>query len=297
MTFAVTRSIKTIIIVAFGALVMATGGAAQPAGDKAQERAQGVKNDHQGTTLDQYKKLSHVRGSRKIHFQEKRPAKGIASGLVMAYGHVIQPPYELKVDGARLLINGVQIKPSLVMERNTLDVAPVEFTPEEKSTRRRVGRLQIRAREIYADANSKSGAEKEILDLLAAESGLISNAVWRGTRLCFNSQGNPMTQCWDFRKDILNSSERTNRNTKDMLAAAKAEIERNLKSGETVVCDALGQHGVARISRESVVEIMERPGLSNDARTELLKERIFGNYETPMDIVENYSRPEWTSEK
>lgn len=55
--------------------------------------------------------------SRKIELAPRIPDRGIMSGLVMAYGHVLRPPFEVAGQGAQLIVNGVMLKPSLLDER------------------------------------------------------------------------------------------------------------------------------------------------------------------------------------
>jgi hypothetical protein len=67
--------------------------------------------------LERYKFLSVIKGSHKIDIAPITPKDGIKTGIVIAYGHVIKPPYKIYYEGDNLMINNVQVRPSLVRER------------------------------------------------------------------------------------------------------------------------------------------------------------------------------------
>lgn len=55
--------------------------------------------------------------SRKIKITPINQTTGISTGLVIAYGHIIPPPYKIYIENNSIMVNGIQVSPSLVWER------------------------------------------------------------------------------------------------------------------------------------------------------------------------------------
>ena len=51
------------------------------------------------TALKRHMLLTRIKGSRRIEIHPVRQAEGISTGLVIAYGHIIPPPYKIEFQG------------------------------------------------------------------------------------------------------------------------------------------------------------------------------------------------------
>lgn len=54
-----------------------------------------------------------IPGLYRMSINPERPDSGITTGLVVAYGHVLQPPYRVEARGQAVFVNGVQIDPPI----------------------------------------------------------------------------------------------------------------------------------------------------------------------------------------
>ena len=107
------------------------------------------------TPLEQYKQgVGKDIKSRKIDLKPITPKDGIKTGLVIAYGHVIKPPYKVYIEDSKIMINGVQISPSLIWERET-PKSQYKSTPEQKQKYKRIIEVTEQARKIYCDNRTR----------------------------------------------------------------------------------------------------------------------------------------------
>ncbi len=250
-----------------------------------------------GLTLEQFKKISMFKGSRKIEIVPIKPAEGIATGGVVAYGHFIPPPYKVEYPDERLLINGVQVMPSLVRERERREHPMKPLSPENQAIQEKVGRLIRDAEEIYAKGKwltSASVRQQKVLEMLGKHPDLVQKPRWQSEVLCYSTPVYSGSSCVNFGPSMFSSPKMQARNEAKNVAERISEIERLLAEGMWVCFGStLGGMGTTHDSRASVNEIMKNPALSRNQKVELLEEHVFKNYDLALDVVDNYSAKEW----
>lgn len=256
------------------------------------------KNPKSGLTLDRFKTVSGIK-SRKINISPDKNVKGIGTGIVMAYGHIIPPPYHVAYAGNRLMVNGVQVEPSLVKERHRQQHPVKELPPEMAKKQRRSGEILQLARTLYeSEKKSASGdARRKVTELLLKHSDEIRNPVWHGEELCYTTPAYAFSQCenWGAAK-IFNPSGWA-KNEAEAKTQTISTIERELENGSWLCFGSSGGWTARKDLRSEVRAIMADSNLSNELKIEALKERIFSNYALALDVVENYDASEWASGK
>lgn len=254
-----------------------------------------------GITLEQFQKISMLPGSRKIGINPIQPAAGIMTGGVMAYGHFIPPPYKVEYLDDRLLINGVQVSPSLVKERHRSANPVKPLTQEKQAISDKVGRLLRDAREIYTRGNwitSASVRQQRVLDMLGKHPNVIQNPRWQSEVLCYSTPVYDGTTCENFGPSMFSSPKVQARNVAKNRTEGISEIERLLKEGVWVCFgSALGHTRTKRDPRAVVNEVMKDPSLGREQKIELLHDRAFQDYDLALDVVDNYSAREWDAIK
>jgi hypothetical protein len=246
--------------------------------------------------LEKFQRLSRITGSRKISIKQVRPHEGIGTGTVMAYGHVIRPPYKIEYSGSRLLINGVQVIPSLVKERTRKSNPPKRLSPEKRAVEDKVGELIIVAKKMYSSRKEGSSLEAmhgDILLILGKHPDLIKNPRWQSEVLCYATPAYPFDQCVNFAPSSLPPPEAMSGRESEAKAMQIKQIEDYLKKGDWVCFGSFGLLRTQSDPRKRVNEIMKDVSLSRDQRIELLKERAFKSYDLALDVADNYSQEEW----
>lgn len=255
------------------------------------------KKENAGLTLEQFRKLSMLKGSRKIEIAPVQPAKGIVTGGVIAYGHFIPPPYKVEYPDEGLLINGVQVTPSLVRQREMREHPIKPLSPEKQAIQGKVGELMRDARKIHEDGKwwiSDEVRHQRIMDLLRKHADIVLRPKWHGEELCYTTPVYKGTSCEGFGPSIFSSPKMQARNEAKNVAERISEIERLLTEGMWVCFGStLGGMGTTLDPRADVNEIMKNPALSPNQKVELLKERVFKDYDLALDVVDNYSAKEW----
>lgn len=241
-----------------------------------------------------------IKGSRKIVISPVQPTSGIDTGGVVAYGHVIPPPYRVEYSGDRLLVNGVQVEPSLVRERDVHEHPPKALPPEKQAIQQKAGELMIAARKIFEEGEEHVSIDvlhRNILDLLSKHPDVILNPTWRGTKtLCYTTPVYQSSQCEGFGPSIFSSPEVQARNTEKNKADEILQMEKELKAGGWICFGSTDRTGAARDPRDAVNRIMNDFSLAQEQKVELLK-GIFHRYGTALDIVDNYVAAEWALTK
>lgn len=265
----------------------------------ADKRDGGVKRQR-GLTLDQFRKISGISGSRSVSIQPVSPASGIETGRVVAYGRVIPPPYRVEYVDRRILINSVQVSPSLVKERHLGERPPQSLAPDKKKVQDSAAELMVAVRKIYADGQSSENKEnlhKKILLVLSKHSDVILNPVWHGEELCYTTPVYQFSQCTVFGSSMRAKPEVQAENERRNRAERVAQIEGELKAGRWLYFGSMGGMAVRKDASDEISKIMEDPNLSKDQRIELLKETALEDYDLALDVADNYKAHDWRNKK
>ncbi|MBI5595448.1 MAG: hypothetical protein HY928_05095 [Elusimicrobia bacterium] len=251
-----------------------------------------------------HKRLSGVSGSRKIDVSPKKVTTGIDSGLVVAYGHLIRPPFSVEWQDETLSVNGIQVSPSIVLKRSSNGVVPAASEKDRREFQQRAD-LVGEARKIYSEGEGRRRIEdikSDINALFRRAPVQFTDIRWTDDRhLLAQEIGAPITRSITFSAPEAreaSESQRTSRRDAAKKASA-ATIDKQLRMNEVVIFDSSGgRSGGSTIEFvERVQKIMNAPDKTDEDRIEELKEKVFGNYEPAFDVVENYDRAEWASTK
>lgn len=257
------------------------------------------KHPRGGLTLERFKKISGIQ-SRKISISPDKNVKGIETGIVMAYGHIIPPPYHVEYVGNHLLVNGVQVEPSLVKERHRRQRPVRKLSPEKAAKQRKSGEIIQSAQSLYESEKKSSSADvarKKATELLLKHSDEIQNLIWHGEELCYTTPAYAFSQCvnWGAAK-ILNPANWA-KNEAESKTLTVSTMERELRNGNWLCFGSTGGWTARKDMRSQVRAIMADSNLQGEQKVEALKERVFGNYTLALDVVENYDATEWVSGK
>jgi|GEM_PF-6845313 len=245
-------------------------------------------------------KKFHIGFDRKMQINPIKQTDGIKTGWVVAYGHLIRPPYKFEYKATKLYVNGVQVEPSLTWERDYKKNRH-ESTALELQNADILTNLEHKTKAIYLKKHGKVPEEElrtEILEMFKTHP-LIKDAKWQemGTALLYTQKDAP----YDFMNGVLfgmpprlvekrPSLEEFHRSTLDL-------YERDLKEGACLFwgTEREGIDGQScRDMKANVNKIVNESGLSKDEKAEKLCD-AFSNWvrETPFDILENYNAEEW----
>jgi len=252
--------------------------------------------------IEQARRSSGIKGSRKIAVSPVKQADGIKTGLVIAYGHIIPPPYKIETDGRNLLINGVQVDPSLVGERERKKQSGLHspMSPEQAKQYRRQDEVDSQVLAIYRAGAGKKPMEQvrtEILELLRKSTDVYLNPGVSDKGYGGEIAGSGGLQ-FSMPLTLADSPKVPDSVIKARASEARKDtvsmFSMDLKNGACIVFVSDGYTiGVNKSRLGNVYDIMQEPGLSNDDRIEKLKTQVFNNYEASFQIVENYRPEEW----
>jgi len=240
------------------------------------------------TPLQVTRKYSRIKGSRKIDVIPVKQTDGIKTGTVIAYGHLIPPPYKVEAIGEKILINGIQVVPSLVAERES---KPAKMSPKKKEFSTNAWNLQQEVKKRYYTQilfKDKDKLKSEILAYVKSQS-VIEDAYWGeqtlflkyvgdiGYSTMIEFRGTTQEKPWPSRK-------------KEASEAAVQYITKGIESG-CILIDSDGGTSPGCGDKKIVSEIMQNSNLSKDEKIERLAK--WGNYDVALDITENYNPQEW----
>jgi hypothetical protein len=131
--------------------------------------------------------LSEVNGMRKIDINPTKENDGIKTGCVIAYGPYIAPPYKITRNGERIVVNGVQVYPSIIVERireaENERAKKIVVTKEEEASYNAMMDFLDKADYYYAanyDSEPIEQLHSDISNMILTSSGAFSNPRWNG---------------------------------------------------------------------------------------------------------------------
>lgn len=228
---------------------------------------------------------------RKVDIQPKKPKKGIGTGLVIAYGHPIAPPYVVEYRGENLFVNDVQVKPSIVDERKW--VAKSDRPKDERFEHvmgvmeRHIARAQDMARAGLT--------QEEILKFLKAQE-FIENVVPEGQQAVVVSYFGGKSVAVELPTkgaSVLQAGQISERSR----AAKSSEISRitgKLSRGRCVIFvnGGTSEQRITSTFPLIVSQTMNDPKLGPKEKIRRLDEVLVES--AAKDIVANYDEREWS---
>ena len=248
----------------------------------------------------------------KIDIAPVTPSVGIASGFVIAYGHFLKQPYVLSrsTDGS-LLVNGIQVDPSLVAIRNARRKSK-PLSSEMDKHYEEVSRLVSRLDHMYWDG-IKAGRPKEVLKARVVEEARSHPHVFkifphgdRAFTMTFRPIEGRQLAAWYFQfsetepvpePEVLRQSR-----YRRLQQQENEELERELRAGRGLFFTS--KQSDVRVEpgfREAVNRIMADPKLSPKEKHRRLFSgpMSYGGYsgynsrEMADDVMANYDPAEW----
>ncbi|MEW6104487.1 MAG: hypothetical protein AB1630_11860, partial [bacterium] len=232
---------------------------------------------------------------------------GIRSGTVIAYGHLIKPPYYVERKGEEVFINGIRVHP--LMSNPNYKIKPKVFTEEETRQYEEYVKTVNALINYYWEVKNKEGKESAIKKLLefAKRFENIEKIEWNRERneplILWKGEKYPEgIMYFDDRppQPPLTEEERKKaeeEQKKDSLETAireKKSYEKCLKNNCVKVFDYSGVEigGIDSDAKESIINIMENPKLSNKEKIKEL-EILFDDDDIAKSIFYNYDPKEW----
>lgn len=252
------------------------------------------------TPYEQGMKSSRIKGVRKIKIAPTAHKNGIQSGCVIAYGHFIHPPYELSYLNRKLMINGVQVNPSLVLEQEQKAVKPID---EKRLT---AAKKQISVtqeiREKYRQEKTLKSEAQMRTDLIAfaKTKDIVLDARWedKAFLVSFRYGTGFELLSLDAPEKPLGWKQKTSSELRTAAEDRKlGQLRKVLESGGCVVFNSSNGQKIIQDPRQAVTRILKNQATSKEEKAEALANEVFlGSYEESFDVVENYDPKEWAKE-
>lgn len=242
---------------------------------------------------------------RRIEVAPKHVDDGINTGLVILFGHPIKPPYKIVFEDNKMSVNGVEVVPSPVGQREYAKTYQPP-TLEKLARAAKITDWTHAAQEIY---RTKKGTvpdedlKKEILDYVKAQP-LVKDAKWDSKDYMsvklkddkYDSFGYGVM--FSMTKHIPESDEdkkvRTEKIQKDYVRELEGELRQ--KKSLFFTTDGGVFHDYEDV-RNKVNGVMADNKLSHDEKIKTLRENVFaGNLVAALDVVTNYRVEEWKAE-
>lgn len=230
-------------------------------------------------------------GSHKIEISPIPQSEGI-NGCLIAYGRPFPGPIRVVPNDQVLLINGVQVNPSLLAERQAKIRNGGDPSENEKRHRERI--LQLSDEFMDLDSSAWFFRKTRIrlvflkfrdvaADVSVTEDGVIfknihTNDVMRWGFVPPGMLSNSRSRLQEIRRQNLRLDVRT--------------IEYSLVRRGCVVITATEQIVSVADPHKLVNTTMNNTKLSREQKIQALE--VIGGYGTALDIVENFSAKDWT---
>lgn len=248
--------------------------------------------------------------SRKISLNVIKQTDGIKSGLVIAYGHVIQPPYKVYIENKGIMVNGVQVSPSLIWQREVPKYSGKVPLGTEAKLQSAMA-VSKKAHEIFCEfriTKAKEEVAAEILNFVKNSTETVLDAYWTdesrkdSLRIKWidgvgsDSIDFPRSSCQNFitklRSLLLPGEKNPEARHKQALGDYARGIIKRLNMGQIIVFASHGEGELRWDRRDEVNKIMGMKELNEIEKVEALNKLGFG-YGGALDIIENHNSSEW----
>jgi hypothetical protein len=255
------------------------------------------------TPLERERRIFGIDSSRKLSIFPVRSNAGIGNGWVIAYGHMLPHPYVIERNGDKLIINGIQVRPSIILEREASKRPRIEVSQADKARFSREKQATDAICDLYRKMKGKVSdieIRKEIFDAIDRSSDIYRNPYFVGT----DTLQVELVATGVKTEIDLNVS---NVSIKDMDALKKIKMEKIARNQDKLVFDIKEElhRGMTLVFasdgaiqhlpdiRAKVNQVMAIPGLSRVDRIERLKNEVFNHFASGEDVADNYDAHEW----
>lgn len=253
------------------------------------------------TRFEQAKRSSSItiKGSRKIDINPVPQNDGIKSGGVIAYGHFIKAPFVIQYIAHKLIINGVQVEPSLIWEREYKAKKPVDPKLLELAQRQIDVSKEIKTRYRWHKLYKSNTRLKEDIIAFAKSKEVVLDAKWDNDAFLISFAGGTGFEFMELESPAKPFGWKKRTRDEAFQEAEQSSIETITKDLRLGGC--VGFQNGSRISindpREKVNKILKDSTLTYEKKADLLSDTVFlGNYDVAFDVLENYNPKEWQSD-
>jgi hypothetical protein len=240
----------------------------------------------------------------RVPINPQVPDTGITTGLVIAYGHPIAPPYVVSTKDSFVFVNGVQISPGLRPpelvrreQRRRDSVPPIRESLQAE--RDSVKSLQTRAHRLYDSLRLRHGHERA-LDSVAAmlrASGHVDSLRAGGNALDVDFKGYHRSLLMYFEPDTASRARPPSpwpiihKSPQQRALSLAAMCRGELGNGWTIV---FSTHSYGSVGLHDVAEIKRM--LGSDSLSEFERfARLCRIDPCPEWYLANYDPREWTA--
>ncbi len=228
---------------------------------------------------------------RRIKIQPKKQREGISKGLIIAYGHPIQPPYFIQWRNGKLYVNEVQVLPSIIDERwwqaHSKPIRPEDISEAAKSLWQTDDEIQSLARKGVPHDRILEFAKKQ--PHIRQARRYSENAL----EIIEENGQHVIIELPSPGQNVLSTDEKSAR-VEDSQRNRIASIEAKLNRGRCVIFvdGGTSEQVITRIFPSSVPLIMENGSLSQEEKLRRLYQ-LFSFGPAAQDVLVNYIPNEW----
>jgi hypothetical protein len=233
---------------------------------------------------------------RQIEIHAQQLSKGIRTGLVIAYGHRIAPPYQIENKNGRMYVNGVQVRPSLISEREFKAHPLPEMSDSAKAMNESLWKTETELKNM-----ARRGIAPDDILKFAKNQPYVNGAKLGGTReLILNEEDSvlPLHVILPLPGDTLPSDTEKNARANSAQHSELLNIQSHLKKGECVIFvdGGISGHPLTRTFPAVIRETMENPALSTNEKFQRLH-KVLRFEPAVRDILANFTPEEWNEGK
>jgi hypothetical protein len=233
----------------------------------------------------------------RMDVQFVTPAAGITTGFVLAYGHPVKPPYQLeRSSDTNIILNGVQIYPSLVRQMRLKEIAK---PPAGDKPHLAEPRVEILAWVWdHCNRNELTDAKRrEVLEHVLKRSDVFSRAEWAGDQIHGTlTKGRDLKiWCGDGRAWAEVQKLGGAPHLAETRDAELARIAKELSAGQGVLIGGHDGHAQFPIKAlPAIYSILQDATLTSKEKAAGIS-KVLNNHRFAADIMKNYVQAEWQS--
>jgi len=239
---------------------------------------------------------------RNVEVSAVQNSVGISSGLVVAYGHPLSQPYQFAYRGSILYVNGVQVEPTLIMQREYDKSHAEKMSPTKATELTQLQNIANTAREYYftnVDNMDKAILQAKVLKMVTTHP-LVKEARWLNEKqIVYTSKEDPyrFTNGINFSIHASPPVAQARKSTKEIHKERIDEFEDQLRSGGCIFFGTIGAWLGSKAQcgdvKSAVAKILDQSSVSEAEKETKLRKIFGGSKDEPLDIMSNYRNGEW----
>lgn len=237
---------------------------------------------------------------RRIDIRPNKPKNGIVNGFIIAYGHRIKPPYLLEYKEDKLFVNGVQVKPSYIDERENAKQIPLNDYETIKVIASTADKVVTKIQGM-----ARAGASKQEIFNFARHQDHIEDVHFESENYMMITIGyNGRHWPWGIElprpQPIIaafpKANQIGNKNTAEQRELSW--LRNSLKKGMCLIFlsdGGISQRPVTLIFPNNIKVIMDDQSIDQQEKFLRLKTEVFSGVSiAALDVLANYSKAEWS---